>query len=142
MKPADIFAKMLNSGYDRRIRPPNRDEHGKNKPVVVDVNFYLRSISNIDFVRMEYSLQITFRQFWHDRRLEYGSMFKGREVPKFLILTDKDAIWTPDTFFMNEKRAHRHDLDKLNLMIRVHPNGTVMYSERISLVLSCPMYIQ
>ncbi|EYC44633.1 hypothetical protein Y032_0455g1763 [Ancylostoma ceylanicum] len=113
-----------------------------NNPVIVDVNFYVRSISNIDFVRMEYNLQITFRQYWHDPRLEYSSMFGGKEVPDFLIITERDSIWTPDTFFLNEKRAHRHEIDKLNLMIRIHANGSVMYSERISLTLSCPMYIQ
>ncbi|VDM71030.1 unnamed protein product, partial [Strongylus vulgaris] len=111
-------------------------------PVIVDVNFYLRSISNINFVKMEYDLQITFRQHWHDSRLAYASIFHGRNVPKYLIITDKDSIWTPDTFFLNEKRAHRHDIDKLNLMIRIYANGSVMYSERISLTLSCPMYIQ
>ncbi|RCN42548.1 hypothetical protein ANCCAN_11459 [Ancylostoma caninum] len=116
---------MLNSSYDKRIRPPNRDANGTNNPVIVDVNFYVRSISNIDFVRMEYNLQITFRQYWHDPRLEYSSMFGGKEVPDFLIITERDSIWTPDTFFLNEKRAHRHEIDKLNLMIRIHANGSV-----------------
>ncbi|KIH64984.1 Cation transporter family protein [Ancylostoma duodenale] len=102
----------------------------------------MESISHIDFVRMEYNLQVTFRQYWHDPRLEYSSMFGGKEVPEFLIITERDSIWIPDTFFLNEKRAHRHEIDKLNLMIRVHANGSVMYSERISLTLSCPMYIQ
>ncbi|KAK6751445.1 hypothetical protein RB195_003065 [Necator americanus] len=138
----EIFTQLMNSSYDKRIRPPNYDAFGKNQPVVVDINFYMRSMSNIDFVKMEYSLQITFRQYWQDSRLDYSSMFAGKDVPKFLIITEKDAIWTPDTFFLNEKKAHRHDIDKLNLMIRVHANGTVMYSERISLTLSCPMHIQ
>ncbi|KAL6738257.1 hypothetical protein Aduo_011824 [Ancylostoma duodenale] len=138
----EIFTEMLNSSYDKRIRPPNRDANGTNHPVIVDVNFYVRSISHIDFVRMEYNLQVTFRQYWHDPRLEYSSMFGGKEVPEFLIITERDSIWIPDTFFLNEKRAHRHEIDKLNLMIRVHANGSVMYSERISLTLSCPMYIQ
>ncbi|CAJ0603919.1 unnamed protein product [Cylicocyclus nassatus] len=137
-----IFTEMLNSSYDKRIRPPHRDERGKNIPVDVYVNFYVRSISNINFVKMEYDLQITFRQHWSDPRLAYRSTFRGRHVPRYLIITDKDSIWTPDTFFLNEKRAHRHDIDKLNLMIRIYSNGTVMYSERISLTLSCPMYLQ
>ncbi|RCN42547.1 Neurotransmitter-gated ion-channel ligand binding domain protein [Ancylostoma caninum] len=100
------------------------------------------SMSNIDFTRMEYSVQLTFRQFWRDPRLAYEKMYYGQKVPKFLIITQKDLIWTPDTFFMNEKQAHRHAIDKLNLMIRIHSDGTVMYSERLSLTLSCAMYLQ
>lgn len=117
-------------------------------------------MSNVDFVRMEHSMQLTFRQFWRDPRLAYEKKFYGRKVPKFLIITQKDLIWTPDTFFMvgmflfermisshsqhfkNEKQAHRHNIDKLNLLIRIHSDGTVMYSERLSLTLSCPMYLQ
>lgn len=133
---------LINSSYDKRIRPPSRDVNGRNSPVVVAVNVYVRSMSNIDFPRMQYDLHLTLRQFWRDPRLAYEELFPGAKVPKFLIITEKDVIWTPDTFFSNEKRAHRHDIDKLNLLIRIHANGTVMYSQRLSLTLSCPMYLQ
>ncbi|KAK5968052.1 Glutamate gated chloride channel alpha subunit [Trichostrongylus colubriformis] len=141
IKAQEIMGVLVNSSYDKRIRPSNRDSTGRNGPVVVNVNTYIRSMSNIDFVRMQYNVQITFRQFWRDPRLAYGDMFPGNNVPKFIIITEKGLIWTPDTFFLNEKQAHRHEIDKLNLMIRVHANGSVMYSERLSLTLSCPMYL-
>lgn len=35
------------------------------------VNIYLRSISKIDDVNMEYSAQFTFREQWTDARLAY-----------------------------------------------------------------------
>lgn len=35
------------------------------------VNLYIRSFAKIDDVKMEYSVQITFRQKWHDDRLVY-----------------------------------------------------------------------
>ena len=35
------------------------------------VNIYLRSISKIDDVNMEYSAQFTFREEWVDARLAY-----------------------------------------------------------------------
>ncbi|VDL67680.1 unnamed protein product [Nippostrongylus brasiliensis] len=41
-------------------------------PVLVTVNIYLRSISKIDDVNMEYSAQFTFREEWVDARLAYG----------------------------------------------------------------------
>uniref|UniRef100_A0A1I7XA14 Neur_chan_memb domain-containing protein n=1 Tax=Heterorhabditis bacteriophora TaxID=37862 RepID=A0A1I7XA14_HETBA len=57
-------------------------------------------MSNIDFVRMEYSLQLTFREEWFDARLAYKDTYPGRIVPKFIIITQREAIWMPDTFFM------------------------------------------
>ncbi|VDO46593.1 unnamed protein product [Haemonchus placei] len=90
---------------------------------------------------MQYNLQVTFRQLWQDSRLAYQSSFPNDKVPKFIIITEKDLIWTPDTFFLNEKQAHRHEIDKLNLLLRIYANGSVMYSERLSLTLSCPMYL-
>nr|CCN97895.1 glutamate-gated chloride channel 6 [Cooperia oncophora] len=142
MKPEEIMDVFISKSYDRRIRPPNRDSDGKNGPVLVSVNAYIRSMSNIDFVRMQYGVQVTFRQFWHDPRLAYEQMFPGVSVPKFIIITEKNLIWTPDTFFLNEKQAHRHEIDKLNLMIRIYANGSVMSSERLSFTFSCPMYLQ
>lgn len=43
-------------------------------PVEVEVNAYIRSMSNIDFVKMEYTVQLTFRQTWVDDRLVYAHM--------------------------------------------------------------------
>ncbi|VDL84545.1 unnamed protein product [Nippostrongylus brasiliensis] len=89
---------------------------------------------------MEYSVQLTFRESWMDDRLKYG--VKGDELPDFLILTAGQQIWMPDSFFQNEKHAYKHMIDKPNVLIRVHKDGTILYSVRISLVLSCPMHLQ
>ncbi|KAK6009812.1 Cation transporter family protein [Ostertagia ostertagi] len=141
IQAGEIMNVFINSSYDKRIRPPSRDSTGKNGPVTVNVNAYIRSMSNIDFVRMQYNLQVTFRQFWRDPRLAYENLYPGKNFPKFIIITEKDLIWIPDTFFLNEKEAHRHEIDKLNLLMRIYANGSVMYSERLSLTLSCPMYL-
>lgn len=42
----------------------------------------------------------------------------------------------------NEKQAHKHDIDKPNVLIRIHRDGRILYSVRISMVLSCPMHLQ
>lgn len=39
-------------------------------------------------------------------------------------------VWLPDTFFQNEKIAHKHMIDKPNILIRIYPNGDVLYSVR------------
>ncbi|EYC15704.1 hypothetical protein Y032_0036g3305 [Ancylostoma ceylanicum] len=138
----EIIKKLLNKGYDWRVRPPgiNLTAKGSHGPVVVSVNMLIRSISKIDDVNMEYSVQLTFRESWVDGRLAYG--LPGDNKPDFLILTAGQQIWMPDSFFQNEKQAQKHMIDKPNVLIRVHKDGQILYSVRISLVLSCPMHLQ
>ncbi|KAI6190334.1 Glutamate-gated chloride channel [Aphelenchoides bicaudatus] len=137
----EIINKLLNRGYDWRVRPPgtNLSIPGSHGPVVVVVNMLIRSISKIDDVNMEYSVQITFRETWIDGRLAYG--LPGDNKPDFLILSAGQQIWMPDSFFQNEKQAQKHMIDKPNVLIRVHKDGKILYSVRISMILSCPMLL-
>ncbi|CAJ0957051.1 unnamed protein product, partial [Mesorhabditis belari] len=141
----EIIKKLLNKGYDWRVRPPgiNLTLPGSHGPVVVAVNMLIRSISKIDDVNMEYSVQMTFRESWVDGRLAYGILWeKDDNLPEFIILTAGQQIWMPDSFFQNEKMAQKHNIDKPNVLIRIHKDGRILYSVRISMVLSCPMHLQ
>jgi anionic glutamate receptor len=97
---------------------------------------FIRTISNIDDVNMEYTTQLTFRQQWVDERLTYDD--RDGMIP-YLVLTDPEKIWKPDIFFSNEKRGHFHNIIMPNVLLRIYPNGEVLFSMRISLVLACPM---
>nr|CAD2183829.1 unnamed protein product [Meloidogyne enterolobii] len=138
----EILSQLLNRGYDWRVRPPgtNLSLDGDHGPVVVNINMLIRSISKIDDVNMEYSTQLTFREEWVDGRLAYG--LPNDQKPDHIILTAGQQIWMPDTFFQNEKQARKHEIDKPNVLIRIHKDGRILYSVRISLVLSCPMFLQ
>ncbi len=39
-------------------------------------------------------------------------------------------IWVPDLFFRNEKNGVRHDITVPNRLLRIWPNGTILYSQR------------
>ena len=41
---------------------------------LVVVNIYLRSINDIDDYKMEFSVQVTFREQWNDERLKYDDV--------------------------------------------------------------------
>ncbi|CAJ0582653.1 unnamed protein product, partial [Mesorhabditis spiculigera] len=139
----EIMKDLLTNGYDWRVRPPGTNSSILGGgAVIVWVNMLIRSISKIDNVNMEYSAQMTFRESWVDKRLAYGEKSMGETVPDFVILAAGQQIWMPDSFFQNEKQAHRHMIDKPNVLIRVHKDGSILYSVRISLVLSCPMHLQ
>merc|ERR1719158_1766585 len=91
---------------------------------------------------MEYSFQITLRQQWNDGRLSFKDKLFGMEDKiRYLTMTDSTKVWMPDTFFRNEKIGRFHDILTPNLYIRVFPNGDVLYSIRVSLICSCPMFL-
>ncbi|KAL1122563.1 hypothetical protein AAG570_002893 [Ranatra chinensis] len=108
-------------------------------PTIVRVNIFLRSISKIDDYKMEYSVQLTFREQWMDERLKFNDL--GGKL-KYLTLTESNRVWMPDLFFSNEKEGHFHNIIMPNVYIRIFPNGSVLYSIRISLTLSCPMNLK
>ena len=119
-----------------QIRP-----HGVNGsgPVVVYVNLHVRSIENIDDIKMEYTAQITFRQSWIDTRVKFFHLEKNAE---YLQLVVSSRIWMPDIFVANEKKGILHQLITPNLFTRIYANGTILQSYRITLLLSCPMMLQ
>ncbi|XP_063928164.1 glutamate-gated chloride channel isoform X6 [Zophobas morio] len=137
-KEKEVLDQILGQGmYDARIRPSG--VNGTDGPTIVRVNIFVRSISKIDDVTMEYSVQLTFREQWLDERLKFND-FGGRL--KYLTLTEASRVWMPDLFFSNEKEGHFHNIIMPNVYIRIFPYGSVLYSIRISLTLSCPMNLK
>ncbi|GIY33682.1 glutamate-gated chloride channel [Caerostris darwini] len=88
---------------------------------------FIRSISKIDDVKMEYSVQMTLREQWRDERMQFDD--QNGQV-RYLTLTDPDKIWKPDLFFSNEKEGHFHNIIMPNVLLRIYPNGDVLYSIR------------
>ncbi|XP_017788033.1 PREDICTED: glutamate-gated chloride channel isoform X3 [Habropoda laboriosa] len=137
-KEKEVLDDILGPGrYDARIRPGG--ENATDGPAIVRVNLFVRSIATISDIKMEYSVQLTFREQWLDERLRFDDI-KGRL--KYLTLTDASRVWMPDLFFSNEKEGHFHNIIMPNVYIRIFPDGSVLYSIRISLTLSCPMNLK
>ncbi|XP_055689190.1 glutamate-gated chloride channel isoform X1 [Lutzomyia longipalpis] len=133
-----VLDQILGIGkYDARIRPSGIN--GTDGPATVRVNIFVRSISKIDDVTMEYSVQLTFREQWLDERLKFNDV--GGRL-KYLTLTEANRVWMPDLFFSNEKEGHFHNIIMPNVYIRIFPFGSVLYSIRISLTLACPMNLK
>ncbi|XP_031836866.1 glycine receptor alpha 1 isoform X1 [Nomia melanderi] len=137
-KEKQVLDNILGPGrYDARIRPSGENE--TDGPAIVRVNLFVRSIATISDIKMEYSVQLTFREQWLDERLKFDDS-QGRL--KYLTLTDASRVWMPDLFFSNEKEGHFHNIIMPNVYIRIFPEGSVLYSIRISLTLSCPMNLK
>jgi anionic glutamate receptor len=117
--------------YDSQIRPlgTSLNQSDSDESTKVLVNLFVRSFEKIDDVKMEFSIQITFRQQWNDNRLAFGDM--GGKI-KYLTMTERSKVWMPDTFFRNEKEAKFHEIIQPNLYVRVFPDGDVLYSIRVT----------
>ena len=81
------------------------------------------------FFFQDYSVNIYLRQSWLDERLNYKDIYP--DIDK-LTLDSKllEKIWVPDLFFPNEKQAQSHCVTVPNRLIRISPDGTVLYSSR------------
>ncbi|PKU31423.1 gamma-aminobutyric acid receptor subunit pi-like [Limosa lapponica baueri] len=74
---------------------------------------------------MDYTATIFLRQRWTDERL----CFDGN---KSLSLDGRlvEMLWVPDTFIVDSKKSFLHDITVENRLIRIYPNGTVLYALR------------
>ncbi|XP_071184280.1 gamma-aminobutyric acid receptor subunit rho-2-like [Salvelinus alpinus] len=74
-------------------------------------------------------MTLYLRHSWKDERLAFLSRsnvsrtFGGCLVKK---------TWVPDVFFAHSKRFFIHDTTMENIMIRVYPDGSILYSVRIT----------
>ncbi|OQV20937.1 Glutamate-gated chloride channel [Hypsibius exemplaris] len=125
---------MLLETYDNKLRPKT-NINGTDGAAMCKVNLLIRSIHKVDALNMEYSTQLTFREEWNDARLAYDD----GGFHKFLVLPDPDKVWKPDLFFQNERQGHLHNILVPNVFLRIHPNGDIMMSIRMSLTLACTM---
>lgn len=77
-------------------------------------------------VLQDYSVNFYLRQQWRDIRLHYTPPSKRYEVIK-LEGDMWTRIWTPDTFFRNEKKASFHDITVFNRLLRLNCTGVLWY---------------
>ncbi|XP_025777397.1 gamma-aminobutyric acid receptor subunit beta-1 isoform X1 [Puma concolor] len=120
----------LLKGYDIRLRP----DFGA-PPISVGINITLIVQFFVSFISQDYTLTMYFQQSWKDKRLSYSG------IPLNLTLDNRvaDQLWVPDTYFLNDKKSFVHGVTVKNRMIRLHPDGTVLYGLRITTTAACMM---
>ena len=102
-----------------------------NKPVDVLMNMHINTISGISEVNMEYTVDCYFRQEWYDPRLMYSNS-SWKHVEDITLHYDLvNKVWTPDAFFRNSKDAKSHMITVPNRLIRIFPEGRVLFSQRL-----------
>ncbi|XP_062931902.1 gamma-aminobutyric acid receptor subunit rho-3 [Cynocephalus volans] len=105
-------------------------------PVPVGVDVHIESIDSISEVNMDFTMTFYLRHYWKDERLSFPSTTnKSMTFDHRLI----KKIWMPDIFFVHSKRSFIHDTTMENIMLRVHPDGNVLLSVRITVSAMCFM---
>ncbi|XP_048362604.1 gamma-aminobutyric acid receptor subunit pi-like [Sphaerodactylus townsendi] len=121
--------QKIMKGYNKYLRP-----FFDNGPVSVGMSLDIASIDTISEINMDYTATIFLRQRWTDERL----CFEGN---KSLSLDGRlvEMLWVPDTFIVDSKKSFLHDITVENRLIRIYPNGTVLYAIRITTTVACNM---
>ncbi|XP_026085085.1 gamma-aminobutyric acid receptor subunit rho-1-like [Carassius auratus] len=105
-------------------------------PIPVGVDVQVESLDTISEADMDFTMTLYLRHYWKDERLSFSSTnnqsmtFDSRLVKK---------IWVPDMFFVHSKRSFIHDTTTDNVMLRVYPDGNVLYSLRVTVTAMCNM---
>nr|XP_012778328.1 gamma-aminobutyric acid receptor subunit rho-2 isoform X1 [Maylandia zebra] len=146
MEDSPLSKKVVDGTKSRKVKTSHLlriDEHdftmrpafaGPAVPVGVDVQ--VESLDSISEVDMDFTMTLYLRHYWKDERLAFPSTtnksmtFDGRLVKK---------IWVPDVFFVHSKRSFIHDTTTDNIMLRVFPDGHVLYSLRVTVTAACNM---
>ncbi|XP_042830452.1 gamma-aminobutyric acid receptor subunit epsilon isoform X2 [Panthera tigris] len=126
-----ILNSILNN-YDHKLRPGIGE-----KPTVVTVELSVNTLGPISILDMEYTIDITFCQTWYDERLRYNGSFESFVLNGNMV----SQLWIPDTFFRNSKRTQEHVITMPNQMVRIHKDGKVLYTIRMTIDAGCLLHM-
>lgn len=87
------FILTCPQGEAQNITSSDRDN--LDGPTIVWVNLFVRSFEKIDDVRMQFSVQITFRQQWNDNRSWNSTLltFRHCHLDQVIFLYSPSSFW-------------------------------------------------
>jgi len=131
--PYQYLAVLASEGYDKTERP----SCGDGEPTIVDVQFYLTQVNNIDQKLGTMELSGYLRYWWNDPRLAFnGTKDGGCSDDVVLMGLDGNRIWVPDVFVFN---AASRTTDGLANLTNVYPDGSVWRSVQTTILVQCKL---
>jgi len=115
--------------YDKRGAPPNI------QGALTEVNCELM-IQSIEFStekEKDYSVDLFLRQQWKDSRLKNLNTTEPLELHGARIV---QALWKPEVYFPNAKKAEFQYVTVPNLVLNIGPGGQIDYLLRLTLTFS------
>ncbi|CAH1264591.1 GABRB3 [Branchiostoma lanceolatum] len=126
----DVEEMLEVRGYDRNFRPGFGGP-----PLLVDMSLSVASIDRVSEVDMDYTLTIFLREYWRDERLHFSETNRSLSLDGRLV----ERLWVPDTFLVNAKSSFLHKVTVDNRLLRLFPDGRLLYGLRITAKAACPM---
>ncbi|XP_034527921.1 gamma-aminobutyric acid receptor subunit delta [Ailuropoda melanoleuca] len=123
------------AAWDRAFGTDHKGAEDHWPPVNVALAIEVASIDHISEVNMEYTMTVFLHQSWRDSRLAYNHTNETLGLDSRFV----DKLWLPDTFIVNAKSAWFHDVTVENKLIRLQPDGVILYSIRITSTVACDM---
>lgn len=93
----------------------------------------LLSLASPDESSLHYEVEFIIMQKWTDPRLVHDD---GNRYPSLNALHHHGDIWKPDIYFIKHG-SFKEGLMPSNIGLKIHRNGTVVYSMRRHMVLNC-----
>ncbi|XP_063711075.1 gamma-aminobutyric acid receptor subunit beta-like [Symsagittifera roscoffensis] len=151
-KESELLKDILNpNSYEKRLRP-----HSGGDALIVNSTMYVVSLGPVSEVDMTFRVGLYFRQYWKDDRLKFSlKNYKKNqskeermnnneeefsESEKLVLSQDLlSSLWLPDSFFQTETESYVHEVTKRNVFFRLHGNGNILMSMRVTVTSRCPM---
>ncbi|CAJ0950758.1 unnamed protein product, partial [Mesorhabditis belari] len=133
----DFLQFLRKIRYDHRQCP----ENASGGPVIVHVSVVVSNVRAVSEVTMDYSLELFYREQWRDPRLQYNKEKFKNKTEISLHESYSNFLWHPDTFVPNaiaSKNPRKQSMTHRSLL-RLDVQGHILYSRRLSLVVSCSM---
>ncbi|XP_077979483.1 glycine receptor subunit alpha-2-like [Glandiceps talaboti] len=132
----DFLHRILMEGEYSEYNRPNITS---GTPVMISVELFITDIYSVSEVSMEYEISLFLIQEWFEPRLTFnGSDYIDLRAGSDLM----QKVWTPDSYFANQRRGKIHDITMKNAQMRISPNGLIVYDMRLTLTLTCYMRLQ
>ncbi|KJH49412.1 Cation transporter family protein [Dictyocaulus viviparus] len=133
----DFLQFLKKIKYDHR-QCPDGDNGG---PVSVNVSIVVSNVRSVSEVTMDYSIEMFYREAWRDPRLKYSKAIFKNKTEISLHESYSNFLWHPDTFVPNaiaSKNPRKQSITHRSLL-RLRNDGSILYSRRLSLVVTCGM---
>ena len=83
-----------------------------------------------------------YRQSWRDSRLRFSHFHDLNMTELSLNWIFLDNIWKPDTYVLGGRESFLHRITSPNRLVRLAEDGTISYSQRLTLATSCRMKLR
>lgn len=120
--------------YETDVRPPG------DGPTEIGVALEILNINSVDLANHEYTLTWYATHKWDDERLQYQHLIGNcTNIPFFQITSEEGVagVWLPNYALSDEISGEVFDLLGTNRVIRIYPDGGVVYVTHMIATLSC-----